>query len=362
MDNRGETIVVIPALEPDMRLVQLVRDLRMVMVQMQNLHIIVVDDGSTSPAAAAVFDRLATQAGNVVLHHDVNRGKGAALKTAAAYVAQRFPGSGFITADCDLQHLPNDIAHVAQVAREHPQALVLGARDFAQPQVPFKSRWGNRIMSLLFKLRTGKRIDTQTGLRAIPADLVTLLPQVTGERFDFEMNVLLLTAEKDVAVKQVAIATVYYERNRGTHFDTWRDSVRVSWTLLRFAMMSMVCALLDLGLFLLLTMLLTGTQAVVLTAATIIARLASGICNFALNKNYTFKYNGNAIVAAIGYAALFLALMALSASGVVLLAGFGVQPVLSKVLVDCTLFSVSYLVQRNVIFKARKTMKQDEVL
>ena len=83
-------IVLIPSYEPDIRLVRLVESLRMV----RGLRVLVVDDGS-GPAYAALFAAVAAL-GATVLVHEVNRGKGAALKTGFSHALATWPGESLV--------------------------------------------------------------------------------------------------------------------------------------------------------------------------------------------------------------------------------------------------------------------------
>ena len=155
-------VVVIPALQPDKRLVSYARSL----LARGFARVVVVDDGS-GPDHAAIFEAVAALPGATVLRHAVNRGKGAALKTAFAHLRETLDQPAVIvTADCDGQHAEADVENVAHCLEERlpARALVLGTRDFGKDNVPFKSRAGNRITSVCFRLACRVKLpDTQTG-------------------------------------------------------------------------------------------------------------------------------------------------------------------------------------------------------
>lgn len=126
-------IVVIPAYEPDEKLLRVVAELK----RDTDYAIVVVNDGS-SEAAEPVFAALPE--GVTLLRHAQNRGKGRALKTAYEYIAAHFPQSeGIVTVDADGQHLPADVVRVSEDWEAHPEALVLGSRRFTGT-VPWRSR------------------------------------------------------------------------------------------------------------------------------------------------------------------------------------------------------------------------------
>lgn len=222
-------IILIPAYEPDERLVELVRGID---AARPGQSIVVVDDGS-GPAYASVFDAVRAL-GCVVLTHPRNRGKGAALKTGFAH-ARGAGADAVVCADCDGQHTLVDIERVAAALTDHPAAMVLGARAFAG-DVPLRSRIGNDCTRVLFRLLTGVRLtDTQTGLRAYPAALLEWLLAIPGERFEYELEVLLSSKRDGVAIHEVPIQTIYLEGNESSHFDPIRDSIRVYTPLVRYA-------------------------------------------------------------------------------------------------------------------------------
>ena len=156
-------VVLIPAYKPDERLVQLTRELKE-----EKLDVLLVDDGGQQ-AFAHIFDECRALGAEVAVHA-VNQGKGRALKTGLNAALNLWPDlSGVVTADADGQHTLRDILRLIEAMREHPNALVLGSREFTG-DVPFKSRWGNRITRFVYALASGVHVsDTQTGLRGLPA-------------------------------------------------------------------------------------------------------------------------------------------------------------------------------------------------
>ncbi|MCM0678715.1 glycosyltransferase family 2 protein, partial [Micromonospora phytophila] len=199
--------------------------------------VVVVDDGSDE-TAARVLDG-ARGLGCTVLRHGTNRGKGAALKTGFRHVAEAHPGRDVVCADADGQHRVADVLRVAEQVRVTGRT-VLGVRRF-DGAVPLRSRVGNQVTRLLFRAVTGRWVrDTQTGLRAYPAALLGWLESVPGERFEYEMNVLLQAARAGHPVDETVIATTYVDDNASSHFGSLTDSARVYWPLLRFAASSLL--------------------------------------------------------------------------------------------------------------------------
>ena len=135
-----QAIILIPSLEPDDRLPAYVGRL----LERGFARILIVDDGS-GEKYQPIFSSIAAMPGCTVLHHEVNRGKGAALKTGYAWIEKHCPdATGVITADADGQHAVEDCWRLAEALTEGKRALYLGSRDFNLPHVPPKSRFGNK--------------------------------------------------------------------------------------------------------------------------------------------------------------------------------------------------------------------------
>ena len=188
MSDLSNVSVVLPSLDPDEKLTQVIDGL----LEYGFSDIVLVNDGS-KPENLHYFEDAARLHPEIhLLTHEVNRGKGAALKTAFTYVLSNRPESrGVVTVDGDNQHHPADTRACAEAMLSSGHA-VLGCRDFTLPDVPPRSRFGNHTTSLVFKIFCGMTIsDTQTGLRAIPIKYLPTLNEVYGDRFEYETNMLL---------------------------------------------------------------------------------------------------------------------------------------------------------------------------
>lgn len=339
--------VLIPAYDPDEKLTDLIRKLALLPFR----QILVVDDGS-SAKSAAIFHMIEKTPRCRVVHHPYNQGKGAALKTGInALLELEEPLSGCVTADADGQHLPEDILHVAKTMAYHPGALILGSRDFGQNYIPSKSKTGNIITRNVFRLMTGKRVtDTQTGLRAIPVGLMEQFANLPGNRYEYEMNMLMQAAKTDVPIVETPINTVYFAGNQSTHFAPLKDSLRIYAQIFKFALSSLTCSVVDIGVFALITYSLLPSSYVLLEA-TVIARLCSSGLNFFLNKNLVFKSPGKTSWQAAKYYVLCISQMLLSWLLLQGMAALGLgNLVLLKMLVDTSLFFLSYAVQHLIVF------------
>ena len=332
-------IIVIPAYEPTGRLLQLIDD-----IQRNNLfHIVLINDGS-SQSCKAVFEN-AQQKGCIVLNHEENLGKGAALKTAFTYILNHFPSEdGVVCADCDGQHHWLDIKAVAEEIQSHPNSIVLGSREFIGT-IPFKSFIGNMLTKSIFSIVSGHQIaDTQTGLRGFSLTMLPWLISVPGTRYEYEMNQLLEVKSTDFTIHSIPIQTIYENNNKGSHFRPIVDSIRIYKPLVKFGLSSLTCGILDFILFFLVNWLTNN-----LLLSVISARILSSLCNYFINRYAVFKAKPTSKKSIIKY--YCLALFILTAN-YLLLEGFTtLLPLfLSKILTEILLFCVSYYVQRKFIF------------
>lgn len=269
--------ILIPSYEPDERLLGLIHDLK----EVTDSSILIVDDGS-GEAYSDIF-RSASEAGCTVLRHDANQGKGNALKTGFRFIKQSGEKGSIVCADSDGQHLPQDIMKIAREADERSRHIVLGSRRFTG-KVPLRSRFGNTATRLVYGLATGKPIqDTQTGLRGFSSDMLDWLCRVPGERFEYEMNMLLSSKDAGYATVEVPIDTVYLDDNRSSHFRPLADSARIYFPFLKFGASSLLSAALDFVLLFLLQWLTAN-----LLVSVIGARLVSSACNYAMNRQFVF--------------------------------------------------------------------------
>ena len=216
--------VIIPALNPIPGVVEMIRSLLACGVP----RIIVVNDGSDA-SFQDTFERIAQIERCVVLTHDVNQGKGRALKTAFCYFMDHCPElDGVVTADADGQHSVEDICNIGRRLSSAESSLLLGVRNFKEANVPPRSYIGNSITSLLFRLLYGSRLnDTQTGLRGIPAQAPSWMADLKGERFEYELNMLIKARHRQLDFILIPIKTVYFDHNAGSHYSTVKDSARI---------------------------------------------------------------------------------------------------------------------------------------
>ena len=379
-----KTIILIPAYKPETKMLDLLEALRGKSSSLsggdragnsdnQIDGIVVVDDGGQE-AYRDLFAK-AEDMGCLVVHHEVNRGKGAAIRTGIRFAMEHFGEEiRIVTADADGQHTPEDILRVAgQVKANDSSAkpvLVLGVRDLSGIDVPARSMLGNRITALCFRISTGiSCADTQTGLRGISAGLLPLALSVDGDRYDYEMN-FLTEAVRRARLIQIPIRTVYEEGNKTSHFRPVRDSLLIYRKPIRYMAVGAGSAVVDWSLFLLIMGIFhisafdgespaeVGTVAAGIIAgasgaAAALARIGSGIFNFTVNRNWSFQSRGNAGREFVRYLILFGANMVANAAAVSIFSYTGLPAALGKFLADVGLFVINYQVQKRWVF-ARK--------
>ena len=340
--------VVIPAYQPEPRLIALVDEL----LADPDLQVIVVDDGS-SMAHAGVFEALAERPRVHLLRHAVNLGKGQALKTALNYFLVNFPAAspGVVTADADGQHLVDDIRRVGQSLTERPADLTLGSRQL-RGSIPWKSAFGNALTRKVFRRLVGRAlVDTQTGLRGIPRRLIPDLLNVPATRYEFELEMLIMAANRHMVIHELPISVVYEPHNRTSHFNPIIDSLKIYFVFLRFVALSLTTAALD---FLVFSLAYAAGGSILVSTMT--ARLFAGTFNFYFARTAVFRSHARTMPEALKYIALVVWLMGLSYMMLMAIVRFTGLPVyVAKVVAETTLFIASFAVQRALVFGRQET-------
>ena len=369
MADLSNISVVLPSLDPDEKLTAVIDGL----LEYGFSHIILVNDGSKPENLHFFTDAAQAHPEIQLLNHEVNRGKGAALKTAFSWFLKSKPdGLGVVTVDGDNQHHPADTRACCEHMLETGH-ITLGCRDFSLPQVPARSRFGNRTTSFVFRLFCGIRLsDTQTGLRAFPRDTLEFLCGVAGDRFEYETNMLLEMKTAGLPFDEVKIRTVYIEENKSSHFNPLKDSWRIYKLILahffRYTLSSIASAVLDIGLFSLFTRLFSSsfTGLALDAAATGLARLLSSLFNFFLNKKLVFRSGVATGTAIFRYYALAVPMMLAQAlftdgfTALLKLKQGSLLHTLVYALVMTALYFVSYSIQQRWVFANKKTSRGND--
>lgn len=364
--------VIVPSLNPDEKLCNTINSL----LEVGFTDIICVNDGSREDCVKffPVENENITR-----LTHEVNRGKGAALKTAFSYILENRPNSlGAVTVDGDGQHAAKDVlACVEKMVKENSK-IILGCRDFSMPYVPPRSRFGNRLTSGVFKVLCGLKIsDTQTGLRAFPAVYYKDMLEVSGDRFEYETNMLLEMKARKIPYGEVKIETVYIEENKTSHFHPIKDSYRIYSLIFKFTLgkffkflISSVASFVVDGFLVYLLLeaceLLfkvdfadkTSLGALLTFASKIFARAASSFFNFTVNRKLVFTAYNSYKASLVKYYCLAVPIGLVSALATALLELIPVFSttaliVLLSYAVDSALFIASYVFQKKWVFNSK---------
>lgn len=346
--EKEKVVFVIPALNPDEKLLGVVRGLK----EGGYERFLLVDDGS-DPSRLDVFEK-AEALGCHVFHHYKNMGKGRALKDAFNDVYYTFPDfEAVVTLDADGQHLTKDVLGVARETLAHPDCLILGARAFDQ-DVPLRSKFGNTVTRHVMRLFCGMKIkDTQTGLRGFSRAILSRFLTAKGERYEYELNVLLDAKEMGIAIREVPITTVYIDENRSSHFNPIKDSLRIYSQFLKYIVAAVISLGLDISLFSLFVYLFKNASPEgYIFVSTVIARAISSFVNFLMNKKAVFRAGGRPVGQAVAYYALVVFNVIVSSFAV----NYIVKALLwwetpVKLCVDTVLFFFNFFVQKTLIFR-----------
>ncbi len=333
-------IALIPAYKPTAILPDLIEKMKG-----SGFSVIIVDDGSGGDYEE-IFSECTRYA--TVLHHSENRGKGCALKSGLSFIAGHYTEDAVVvTVDADGQHRVEDALAICLIAEDAPNSLVLGSRRLKE-NVPLRSRFGNTITRAVYHISTGLKVyDTQTGLRAFRVSLIPTLLDIPGERYEYEMNVLLRLARDKTQIIEHEIETIYIDNNAQSHFDTVKDSVRIYREILKFSASSFIGFLVDYAAYCILLVLTKD-----LRISNITARIISGSVNFTLNRKFVFKDRENLLKSAIKYFML--------ASGILfgntlvlefLVDTCGVHQMPAKIATEIVFFTLSWLIQKLLVFK-----------
>lgn len=355
---KDEIVALIPAYNPDEKMVTMIDEL---VSEFDN--IVIVNDGCDE-TFAPIFDAVKDKA--TILVHEVNKGKGRALKTGLEYIRDHFKDKkGVVTADADGQHKTPDILNCCKVFLEDDCKSVFGCRDFSSDSdIPPRSRFGNQLTSKLLKSLCDIELsDTQTGLRVLPISHIQELIDVNGDRYEYEMNSIFALKNLDLMWKEVPIEVVYIDDNASSHFNPIKDSFRIYKVFFKYILIKLglfakfLCSslgsfLVDIGLFTLFCTIFQPMFAVIyVTISTALARVCSGIFNYTINR-WIFASKEKVSKSGPRYLILWLVQMCLSALFVTVACHLlPFHDTLIKAVIDSLLFIISFFVQQKWVFK-----------
>ncbi|MBS7288576.1 MAG: glycosyltransferase family 2 protein [Candidatus Freyarchaeota archaeon] len=187
-------------------------------------EIVVVDDGSTDSS----FEKASSHSGVVVVRHERNMGKGAAVKTGIAHST----GDIVVIQDADLEYLPEDIPGLLAPLLRGEADVVYGSRFIGSiEEMSLSHRLGNRVLSWTTRLFFGSKItDMMTGYKAFKREAVEGL-ELRARRFEFEPEVTAKLLKRGAKIVEVPIK--YSVRKSGEAKIRWRDGLTCLWWLLK---------------------------------------------------------------------------------------------------------------------------------
>lgn len=335
---------VIPAYEPDEKMLAVIDDIS----SLTDFHIIVINDGSGKDKLP-IFAEAAKKA--IVLTHEVNKGKGRGIKTALEYIKEHEADTvGIVIADADGQHKVEDIIRVSEALKSSPDKLIMGCRRFSG-KIPLRSKFGNNITKFVFSFAAGVKVsDTQTGLRGFSSKLIPFMLSVNGDRYEFEMNMLLECAREGIRFYEVPIETVYLGKNESSHFNPIKDSWRIYKDILKFSCSSLLSFCVDYIFYSIFAM-ISGSVAF----SNICARVISSIFNFSMNKKFVFKNKDRIAKTAAKYFLLAAFILAANTIMLELCVKYLIHnKYISKILIEVLLFFISWAAQKSFVFRKRE--------
>ena len=190
-------------------------------------NIVVVNDGSDDDTG-----RIAGRTGCVVLNHDRNRGKGAALKTGFRWLLER-DCSAVLTLDADGQHDPSEIPKFLEFfEKNRPEGIIIGTRSIEREKMPHYRAIPNRIGELFISLAARRHIvDTQSGFRLYSRGVIEKI-RCTSDGFDMEAEILIKSSREGFELFSLPIRTIYQE-GYTSHFRPVRDFYKISKVVLK---------------------------------------------------------------------------------------------------------------------------------
>ncbi len=214
-----DTVIMIPAYKPCDLMIGTVKGLKEA-----GFDILIIDDGS-GVEYKEVFQKVKNDA--TVLSYPENRGKGYAMKFGMKKLCELFPNCRyFITADADGQHSVKDILNINKELHSG-RSFILGTRTLTK-DAPLRSRFGNSLSRFIFTIASGLYLgDNQTGLRGFSTEHIEWMTRIGGNRYEYEMNMLIFAVKQRIKIDTVPIEAIYIDDNSSSHFNPVLDTLRI---------------------------------------------------------------------------------------------------------------------------------------
>lgn len=206
--NSKKLSIVMPVFNEKTLIIDVLKKVRQVKIPGVDIEIIVVDDYSTD-GTREILKKDGLKYADKVLYHEVNQGKGAALKTGFREIS----GDVAIVQDADFEYDPMEIPNVVKPIFDGEADVVYGSRFLNKEYKGYKkNQLANRVLTGLSNLMTGLKVtDMETCYKAFPADFIKNI-DIKEKRFGFEPEITAKVARKKLKLKEVTIS--YYPRTK----------------------------------------------------------------------------------------------------------------------------------------------------
>jgi len=205
---------------------------------LEGVEFVIVDDRSTDHSFDVVKEYIADKKEFRLFRHEVNMGKGAAVKTGIKLAT----GDAFLVQDADLELSPSDIPAMVNAMTDLNVQFINGSRylpGIARPLASYKRYWGNRLFTNLTSVVINVKLtDMACGYKLIHRDLYEKI-ELKENRFGFEAELII----KALRIKRNNVAEVpvkYFPRNAGEGKKlNNKDAFKILWTIFKYGVLKL---------------------------------------------------------------------------------------------------------------------------
>ena len=222
--------VLIPIYNEEATLMELLQRVREVEIKKE---VILVDDGSVDGTRIILREQIEGKFPDVkVIYHEINKGKGAAIRTAIAHAT----GDYLIVQDADLEYDPREYYNLLEPLLDGRADVVFGSRFLgggAHRVHFFWHRLGNGLLTLLSNMLTNLNLtDMEVCYKVFRREVLQSI-NLKCNKFDFEPEVTAKVAKKHYRIYEVPISYSGRDYAEGKKIG-WRDGVQAIWTIIKY--------------------------------------------------------------------------------------------------------------------------------